>query len=1009
MSLFDSFRAVGLVSSGKPTEIRRLGDVKNFLTCPVGRSFYVYDCEKLRVSLGSHQVPCSLDISCIADGSHEISYVAAGNRLFIFKRNECVGEFFNKDENPAHDHLIEHLYCFKGNEILISLDSFGKVRIWDCKDSTEFTNEFDLGSEFKATFLIHPRTYLNKVLIGGQAGLLQLWNIRTCTLIHSFQNLNSSSIPIQCCEQSKALDVVALGLQDGSILLFHLRFDRVLFRLQHASKSSILSLTFLIGSKDEAILASGTSEGEICLWDLNEKHILSQCKDDSSGGFISLQFVPGEYSIIACGKNNCLKKYELDIASYQLRLLKQREGHSKPPTKVLFHPSGNIIETLSSGIDGRTLQVLSTGNDCSVRSFHCALEHQSKRFSQKSIDNKRIPIATSICSSEAREKDWYNVVSTHAGESFARVWSFENATLNENVLHMRSRGYSRQIPSKRILVKDYDYHSVNTCCCISNCGNFALVGTVSGLVAQYNLQSGRFITTFPKQVIDESQKEVQIKKKSRNSAPPGSAYASTDQTKTTSYDRNFLKDEFERHSSMVTGICVDGFDDFLYSVSHDGFCFCWDMKEGELIERIKLSNSCQGIKSTRDGGLFAVSLADFSIHVFDSSTRKLIRKFNQIHGAKITDFVFSPDSKWLLTSSVDCSLKVWDLSTNLLVDWLSFPQACTSLSFSPSNEYIATTHVDCNAICLWVNKVHFGTASVTKIAKTPLRIDLPCSGQVEDEDEEDEKTEQKKEVFDDSVLQLRIQPTQDIIGTIILCEPMSGSSKWFTLCHLDLIKERNKPIQPPEKPQQAPFFLPTTAEELDASIKVEEKSESEPKSRILSTSQFSVSLQSPLSSLLEEILSKSSIQSGNGIIDRLIKNTEEEEEEDIDPEKMEYVKRSRYFMEFIEKLKDMSPSAIDYEIRSLSFGPEDDSGARVLLVWLEWISVEIKAGSNFEMIQSILSRILQIHGETVTQREELKHVLERIQEEQKKSWKTLQNLIQKSLCYIESFSQLHGF
>jgi hypothetical protein len=32
---------------------------------------------------------------------------------------------------------------------------------------------------FTATHLLHPATYLNKVLVGGSDGSLQLWNIRT--------------------------------------------------------------------------------------------------------------------------------------------------------------------------------------------------------------------------------------------------------------------------------------------------------------------------------------------------------------------------------------------------------------------------------------------------------------------------------------------------------------------------------------------------------------------------------------------------------------------------------------------------------------------------------------------------------------------------------------------------------------------------------------------------------------------------------------------------------------
>ena len=36
-------------------------------------------------------------------------------------------------------------------------------------------------------------------------------------------------------------------------------------------------------------------------------------------------------------------------------------------------------------------------------------------------------------------------------------------------------------------------------------------------------------------------------------------------------------------------------------------------------------------------------------------------------------------------------------------------------------------------------------------------------------------------------------------------------SQWKSLINLETIKERNKPIAPPKKPEAAPFFLPTVA------------------------------------------------------------------------------------------------------------------------------------------------------------------------------------------------------
>ena len=48
--------------------------------------------------------------------------------------------------------------------------------------------------------------------------------------------------------------------------------------------------------------------------------------------------------------------------------------------------------------------------------------------------------------------------------------------------------------------------------------------------------------------------------------------------------------------------------------------------------------------------------------------------------------------------------------------------------------------------------------------------------------------------------------------------------------HLETIRERNKPVAPPEKPKDAPFFLPTTAGlernpvfDLDAEVEGDEE------------------------------------------------------------------------------------------------------------------------------------------------------------------------------------------
>jgi hypothetical protein len=50
----------------------------------------------------------------------------------------------------------------------------------------ELQNEITFHPSFKATTVFHPATYLNKVLVGGHNGELQLWNIRTWLVSPSY-------------------------------------------------------------------------------------------------------------------------------------------------------------------------------------------------------------------------------------------------------------------------------------------------------------------------------------------------------------------------------------------------------------------------------------------------------------------------------------------------------------------------------------------------------------------------------------------------------------------------------------------------------------------------------------------------------------------------------------------------------------------------------------------------------------------------------------------------------
>ena len=67
-------------------------------------------------------------------------------------------------------------------------------------------------------------------------------------------------------------------------------------------------------------------------------------------------------------------------------------------------------------------------------------------------------------------------------------------------------------------------------------------------------------------------------------------------------------------------------------------------------------------------------MADLSLRVLNMKNGlKTVRVFQEASTNKITDICFSkPDSKWLLCSSLDKTIKVFDLLTGSLIDWIKF-------------------------------------------------------------------------------------------------------------------------------------------------------------------------------------------------------------------------------------------------------------------------------------------------------------------------------------------------
>ena len=146
-----------------------------------------------------------------------MTFTAVGCDVLIWKRFTIISKL-----EGEHGVLQSILHV---GQYLLTVSEDGYICVWNWH-TAEIVRTINLGNSFHPSFLCHPDTYLNKILVGSSTGKLQLWNIRTGSLIMNFKGYSSGILTIQ---QTPSVDVMAIGLEDGTIDILNLKYDEVSF------------------------------------------------------------------------------------------------------------------------------------------------------------------------------------------------------------------------------------------------------------------------------------------------------------------------------------------------------------------------------------------------------------------------------------------------------------------------------------------------------------------------------------------------------------------------------------------------------------------------------------------------------------------------------------------------------------------------------------------------------------------------------------------------------------
>lgn len=357
-------------------------------------------------------------------------------------------------------------------------------------------------------------------------------------------------------------------------------------------------------------------------------------------------------------------------------------------------------------------------------------------------------------------------------------------------------------------------------------------------------------------------------------------------------------------------------------------------------------------RSHNESSMLAIALENYTINILDCDTKTIIRQFVG-HLGQITDACFSPNSRWLVTAAMDCTIKIWDIPSAYMIDHFRVDMACVSLTISPTGDFLATAHVNYLGIYLWANKSLFSHVALNPVdpeSPAPL-IDLPAANEnmIEEEDVFENGHEENVEIEKTYESPIQIDSSLITLSNLAL-------SRWQNLLNLDIIKMRNKPKQPINTPKHAQFFLPTVAG-LDFKFDLsKEKNESTANSaKIFHSESFS------------------NLTAFGKLLDKTSK--------------------TKKFDDCVTHITSLGPSMIDFEIKSLS--PAGGGNLTILLQFMRMIAYMFDSNLNFELAQSYLAVFLKEHGQVIVEQAEHRECLKAIEAAQNKRWK----LLEKQLLY----------
>ncbi|OAF65871.1 U3 snoRNA-associated protein 21 [Intoshia linei] len=756
---------------------------------------------------------------------------------------------------------IQHGQKFKDIQVyvnhILGLDDDGDLRIWDIESG----NLYGCMESSNIKLFLGLDKYSNKVLVGTN-NRLQLWNIRKCELVYEFKCVDQD---FKMMQQSSEHNIILLVFNNDKIVLINVDTDAILFTIKDYVHQNITVAVFRC-DKPWIILCTQGSSANMIAYDLETLHQQFIYENAHESRIVSVKCIFNEPMCVTSSTDNSIKTWMFDGIDNRPRLLRIIAGHYDTPSNLTFMPSDN--QFLVSSDKFGFMKMFNVDTD--FRSTVLA------RLSINKIKNKFENLSTTTVYpisnysiETSRTQDWNDLVAVHKNFSKASVWSTRLKNQSKNFL---------TVPN--IVLKKYSDDSIYpTCVNISGCGNFAVLGYSNGSVHVFNIQS--------------------------------------------CIHRGYFNYGDEKtllaHHGSINSVKINILNKIVITCGNDSMARFWMFDTKKLFKYIQFDFIPFDMDISRESNLVSINLSNFDVIIVCLVSFSVSRIFKG-HFRRITCHRFTSDARYVLSSSMDSTLRVWNIPHDCLVDVLILKDGpIDSFAVNDTFSLLATSQIGKKGITLWSNKSCYEYVPLKRIHECDIKTSLVLVNHVEQEhiDIEMSQTEDINITIDN------IDFKND--DSLISLSELNGFN-WSNLSKLDVIRKRNKPKEGFQKPPDAPFFIDAYQ---DTKIEEHKTPQKRKLLDLLSYTKFSKKL----------IKASQNLELQNETTDNSDMNAE--------------------YDNLLKILKNMNMVSVYKEIQTLVCG-DDENDKMLILAFIDFTIYHLTTKKNYDLIQAYLKCFLKV-------------------------------------------------